>query len=66
MHARRRTSANFYVPFEPTALLYKEVPELLRQSWRQQPAAAPELFRLRFGETAATLPAAGWADGVSW
>jgi hypothetical protein len=37
--SRRSASGNLYVPVEPTALLYKEVPELPRQSWRQQPAA---------------------------
>ena len=60
----RRASTNL-VPVEQTALLYKEVPELHRQSWRHQPAADPELFRFRLGETVATLPAAEWADGVS-
>jgi hypothetical protein len=42
----RRASGNLYVPVEPTALLYKEGPELPRQPWREQPAASPELFRL--------------------
>jgi hypothetical protein len=37
----RRASANFHVPVEPTALLYKEVPEFLRRPWRQQPADLP-------------------------
>ena len=51
----RRASANLSVPVEPTAVLCKEVPELPRQSWRQQPAAAPELFRLGLGETTAAF-----------
>jgi hypothetical protein len=61
----RRASANLHVPVEQTPLLYKEGPEFLRPLWRQQAADAPELFRLRLGETTATLPAAEWADGVS-
>jgi len=45
----RRASANLHVPVEQTALLYKEGPEFLRRPWGQQPAASPELFRLRRG-----------------
>jgi hypothetical protein len=41
MHSCRRTSANFYVPAEPTALLYKEWAEFLRRPRGQQPAASP-------------------------
>jgi hypothetical protein len=59
----RRASANLHVQVEQTALLYKEVPELNRQPWRQQPADAPELFRLGLGETTRILPT---ADEVSW
>jgi hypothetical protein len=60
----RCASDNFSVPAEQTCLLYlyKEGPELPRQSWRQQPAAAPELFRLRLGAATRNLPA---ADAVS-
>jgi hypothetical protein len=55
----RRASANFYVPVEPTALLYKEVPEFLRRPWGQQPVASPEPFRLGPCAAARNLPAGG-------
>ena len=60
----RRASDNLYVPVEQTTLLYKEVPELPRQPWREQPAASPELFRLGPGAATRNLPAA--ECGVSW
>ena len=59
----RRASDNLHVPVEQTtllyqtALLYKEGPEFLRPLWRQQPADAPELFRLGPGAAARNLPA---------
>ena len=61
----RCASANLYVPVEQTALLYKEVPELLRQPWRQQPvdlfgAFSPRTRRQRPG----TWPTG--ECGVSW
>jgi hypothetical protein len=55
-------SANLYVLVEPTALLYKEGREFLHPLWRQQPAAAPELFRL--GPGAATRNPATSECGV--
>jgi hypothetical protein len=58
----RRASANLYVPVEQTALLYKEGPAFLRPLWRQQPADAPELFRL--GPGAATRNLAAGECGV--
>jgi hypothetical protein len=65
MHpVRRRASDNLFVPVEPTALLYKEVPELPRQPWSEQPAASPGLFHLGLGETTRILPAA--ECGASW
>jgi hypothetical protein len=60
----RSASANLYVPVEPTALLYKEVPELPCQPGREQPAASSELFRL--GPGAATRNLATGECGVSW
>jgi hypothetical protein len=63
--SRRRTCANLHVWVEQTTLLYKEGPEFLSRRCGHQPAATPELFRLRLGETTAMLPAAERADGVS-
>jgi hypothetical protein len=60
----RSASGNLYVPVESAALLYKEVPELPRQPWREHEAASPELFRLGPGATARNLPAG--ECGVSW
>jgi hypothetical protein len=54
----RAASGNLSVPVEPTALLYKEVPELPGQPWHHQPAGAPELFHLGLG--------AAVECGVSW
>jgi hypothetical protein len=62
--SRRCASDNFSVPVEPTTLLYKEMPEFIRRLWRQQPAGAPEFFRLGPGAAAGNLPAA--ECGVSW
>jgi hypothetical protein len=53
----RRASANLHVPVEQTTLLYKEVPELTCQLWREQPAGSPELFRLGSGGAARKLAA---------
>jgi hypothetical protein len=48
----RPASGNLFVPVEPTALLYKEAPELPQSLWRLEPAAnSPELFHLGLGET---------------
>jgi hypothetical protein len=58
----RYGSGSLYVPFGQTlqtSLLYKEVPEFLRQLWRQQQARSPEHFYLGFGRTTWNLPAAG-------
>jgi hypothetical protein len=52
----RRTSDHPHAPVEQTILLYKEVPELNRQSWSEQPAASQELFRLAPGAAARNLP----------
>jgi hypothetical protein len=60
----RCASDNLHTRVEQTALLYKEGPELLRQSWNEQPADAPELLHLGPGETTRILPAA--ECGVSW
>jgi hypothetical protein len=60
----RSASGNLFVPVEPTALLYKEVPELLHPSWHKQPADAPKLFRLGPGAAARNL--ATGECGVSW
>jgi hypothetical protein len=60
----RRASANRHVPVEQTTLLYKEGPEFLRRHCGQQPAASPEPFHLRVGETTRNLPPAEWADEV--
>ena len=54
----RRASDNLSVPGRANVLLYKEVPELPRQPWREQPADAPELFRLGPGAATRNLPAA--------
>jgi hypothetical protein len=51
----RRTSANLQVPVEQTTLLYKEVIEFLRRPSLEQPADAPELFRLGPGAVARNL-----------
>jgi hypothetical protein len=51
----RSASGNLYVPVEPTALLYKEVPEFPRQPWREHPTASSELFRLGPGAAARNL-----------
>jgi hypothetical protein len=59
----RSASANLYVPVEPSALLYKEVPELPRQPWHRQPVDRPELVHLGLGGTTRNLPA---ADEVCW
>jgi hypothetical protein len=60
----RCASDNALAPVGQTTLLYKEVPEFRRRPWRQQPAASPELFRLRVGETTRSLPPAEWGDEV--
>jgi hypothetical protein len=60
----RSASGNLYVPVEPTALLYKEVPEFPRQPCPEQPAASSELFRLGPGAVARNL--ATGECGVSW
>jgi hypothetical protein len=66
----RRASANLHVPVEQTtllyqtALLYKEGPEFLPRPWGQQPADAPELFRLGPDAAARNLAAAA-ESGVS-
>jgi hypothetical protein len=60
----RCASDNFSVPAEQTCLLYKEVPELPGESWRQQPADSPEFSRLGPGAAARNL-AAGEC-GASW
>jgi hypothetical protein len=60
----RSASGNLYVPVEPTALLYKEVPEFLHPSWHKQSADSPELFRLGPGAAARNL--ATGEGGVSW
>jgi hypothetical protein len=60
----RSASGNLYVPVEPTALLYKEGPELPRRLWHQRPVGAPELFRLGPGSAPGNLPAG--ECGVSW
>jgi hypothetical protein len=60
----RHASANLHVWVEPTALLYKEVPEFLSRPCGQQPAISSELFRL--GPGAATRNLATGECGVSW
>jgi hypothetical protein len=63
--SRRSASGNLYVPVEPTALLYKEVPELPRQPWLEQPAATTSaLFHRGPGAAARNRP--GSECGVSW
>jgi hypothetical protein len=62
--ACRRTCANLHVPVEQTTLLYKEVPDLARSPWCQEPAGPPEFFPLGPGAAARNL-AAGEC-GVSW
>ena len=59
----RCDSDNFSVQAEQTCLLYKEVPELLRQLWHYQPVDRPELLHLLLGGTTRNLPAA--ESGVS-
>jgi hypothetical protein len=60
----RCASANLHVPVEPTALLYKEGPELNRRPWSEQPATSPRLFRLGPGGPAWNLPVG--ECGVAW
>jgi hypothetical protein len=60
----RSASGNLYVPVEPTALLYKEVLEFLRQPRREQPAASSEIFRRGPGGAARNL--ATGECGISW
>jgi hypothetical protein len=60
----RRASAIFHLPVEQTTLLYKEVPDLARSPWSQEPAGSPEFFPLGPGAAARNL-AAGEC-GVSW
>jgi hypothetical protein len=62
--SRRRTPDHLYVPVEQTPLVYKEVPELTCQTWREQPACSPELFHLGLGAAARDLPSG--ECGVSW
>jgi hypothetical protein len=59
----RCASDNFSVPAEQTCLLYKEVPELPRQPWREQLVTSLELFRR--GPGAATRNLARGEYGVS-
>jgi len=61
--SRRCASDSFSVPAEQTCLLYKEVPELPRQPWHDQPVDRPELLHLGLGGTTRNLPAA--ESGVS-
>ncbi len=56
MHSCRRASDDPHAPVEQTTLLYKEVPEFLHPSWHKQSADSLELFRLRPGAAARTLP----------
>jgi hypothetical protein len=51
----RSASDNLYVPVEPAALLYKEVPEFPRLPQREHPAASSELFRRGPGAAARNL-----------
>jgi hypothetical protein len=60
----RSAFGHLYDPVELTTLLYKEVPELPRQPWRERPSASSELFRRGPGAAARNLATGGC--GVSW
>jgi hypothetical protein len=53
----RCASDNFSVPAGQTYLLYKEVPELPRHPWHDQPVDRSELLHLGLGGTTRNLPA---------